>query len=80
MLMFDAKENDPNRFRNRGGNLLAEEKAKKKEVTQLPKVCLCYHFYQSSLLSEYTLWIRCCITGHKVTRLVATLVLLIVFS
>ena len=77
MLMFDAKENDPNRFRNRGGNLLAEEKAKKKVVTQLPKVCLCY---QSSLLSEYTLWIRCCITGLNITRLVAMLVLLIVFS
>ena len=77
MLMFDAKENDPNRFRNRGGNLLAEEKAKKKVVTQLPKVCL---FYLFSLLAEYTLWIRCCIIGQKVTRLVATLVLLIVFS
>ncbi|XP_067933561.1 protein regulator of cytokinesis 1-like isoform X2 [Watersipora subatra] len=38
MVEFDAKENDANRFRNRGGNLLAEEKAKKKVMHQLPKV------------------------------------------
>jgi len=38
MVAFDEKENDPNRFRNRGGNLLAEEKEKKRVVSQLPKV------------------------------------------
>ncbi|KAF6020195.1 PRC1 [Bugula neritina] len=38
MLAFDAKENDPNRYKNRGGNLLAEEREKKKVLHQLPKV------------------------------------------
>ena len=39
MVAFDQKENDPNRFKNRGGNLLAEEREKKKVLHQLPKVC-----------------------------------------
>lgn len=38
MVSFDEKENDPNRFRNRGGGLLAEEREKKKVLHQLPKV------------------------------------------
>lgn len=40
MLAFDAKENDPNRFKNRGGNLLAEEREKKKVLHLLPKVSM----------------------------------------
>ena len=40
MVAFEEKENDPNRFRNRGGNLLAEERSKKKVLHSLPKVKL----------------------------------------
>jgi hypothetical protein len=33
------KANNPDRFLNRGGNLLKEEKARKKLTAELPKVC-----------------------------------------
>ncbi|OWF50790.1 Protein regulator of cytokinesis 1 [Mizuhopecten yessoensis] len=38
MLEFERKACDPNRFNNRGGNLLQEEKARKKLLKELPKV------------------------------------------
>ncbi|XP_070541094.1 protein regulator of cytokinesis 1-like [Ptychodera flava] len=38
MLEFEKKANDPNRFANRGGNLLQEEKTRKRLQKELPKV------------------------------------------
>lgn len=37
-IQFQRKANDPNRFNNRGGKLLQEEKARKKVLKDLPKV------------------------------------------
>ena len=37
-LELETKANDPNRFGNRGGNLLQEEKERKKISKQLPKI------------------------------------------
>ncbi|XP_076104948.1 protein regulator of cytokinesis 1-like isoform X1 [Mytilus galloprovincialis] len=38
MLEHERKANDPNRFNNRGGKLLLEEKERKKVLKELPKV------------------------------------------
>lgn len=38
MLEHEKKANDPNRFNNRGGRLLQEEKERKKVLKELPKV------------------------------------------
>ncbi|XP_077991919.1 protein regulator of cytokinesis 1-like isoform X2 [Glandiceps talaboti] len=38
MLEFEKKAHDPNRFANRGGNLLQEEKTRKRLQKELPKV------------------------------------------
>lgn len=38
MLELEAKAHDVNRFSNRGGNLLQEEKERKKIHKQLPKI------------------------------------------
>ncbi|XP_071793231.1 protein regulator of cytokinesis 1-like isoform X3 [Asterias amurensis] len=38
MLEFEKKANDPNRYNNRGGNLLQEEKERKKINRDLPKL------------------------------------------
>lgn len=38
MLEHEKKANDPNRFNNRGGRLLQEEKERKKVIKDLPKV------------------------------------------
>ncbi|XP_054766693.2 protein regulator of cytokinesis 1-like [Lytechinus pictus] len=38
MLEFERKANDPNRFNNRGGNLLEEERIRRKLNKDLPKI------------------------------------------
>nr|XP_022335550.1 protein regulator of cytokinesis 1-like isoform X2 [Crassostrea virginica] len=38
MIEMERKANDPNRFNNRGGKLLQEEKARKKVLKDLPKI------------------------------------------
>ncbi|XP_071480181.1 protein regulator of cytokinesis 1-like isoform X1 [Diadema antillarum] len=38
MLEFEKKANDPNRFNNRGGNLLEEERIRRKLNKDLPKI------------------------------------------
>ena len=38
LLEMEAKANDPNRYNNRGGGLLQEEKERKKIVRQLPRI------------------------------------------
>jgi len=60
MLAFDAKENDPNRYKNRGGNLLAEEREKKKVLHQLPKVFILLIVLAAvhmCKLDEFSMWI-----------------------
>ena len=51
MLEAEARANDPNRFfQNRGGQLLKEEKMRKKVEKDLPKVTfqLCFSLYVST--------------------------------
>lgn len=38
MLILETKENDPGRYKNRGGNLLKEEKERKAIASKLPKI------------------------------------------
>jgi len=48
-LEFERKANDPNRFNNRGGGLLQEEKERKKLAAKLPKV-------EAELEEQILLW------------------------
>lgn len=38
MIAFEAKESEPGRYNNRGGQLLKEEKERKMISTKLPKI------------------------------------------
>ena len=54
MFFLQAKANDPNRFFNRGCNLLKEEKARKKLMKELPKVrCFIGYFIKLKALGLY---------------------------
>ena len=65
---FECRENDPNRFDNRGGKLLLEEKQRKKILRELPKV-------EESIQKQIAVWEQdnerlFTVYGHKFTDLI----------
>jgi hypothetical protein len=50
---FQIKASDPNRYNNRGGNLLQEEKIRKKLQKTLPKVIMWQLIDTSVLILKY---------------------------